>query len=265
VNVLKFSPTGEYLASGSEDGLVIIYGVNAGDVLHRIQMHSPVISLAWDLAHRCKIYCRCLCGTFYINDFNIPGSEILTGLRDAPGYSIEVSRSGQLVALAVGPEIHIATKLTSKHFTTTNILPKPDARSLENDDNEDTRIRGRCLHLINNDTKLIVTYLNHGIVCWNLTKNVKLWRITPAFRFLGYSSLSQDHQYILISHLEGGMAVYSIDKLQFVKKFHTMTNKSCNEPVAAIFLNNGRHVACGSHNGCISIWNVRSGVVLQTL
>ncbi|KAF8988645.1 hypothetical protein BDQ17DRAFT_1434932 [Cyathus striatus] len=151
INVLKFSPT------GSEDGLIAIYGVHDGEVLHRIQMHSAVISLAWDLSHQCGLYCGCQNSVFYFKDFENTGSEILTGLREAPGYAIEVSMMGMTLALAVGPEIHIA-----RHFATTNILPKPSHP--QNLSDSDDCIRGHSLHFIKNDTKLIISYLNHGIL-----------------------------------------------------------------------------------------------------
>jgi hypothetical protein len=45
-------------------------------------------------------------------------------------------------------------------YATVNILPKPAViEAIEED-----RVRARALHLIKGDTRLIVAYLNHGIV-----------------------------------------------------------------------------------------------------
>ncbi|KAF8995248.1 hypothetical protein BDQ17DRAFT_1330664 [Cyathus striatus] len=170
---------------------------------------------------------------------------------------------GTILALAVGPEIHIASKLISRHFATTNILPKPSHP--QNLSDSDDRIRGRSLHFIKNDTKLIVSYLNHGIVCWDLKESLKLWTINPTFRHIGYSSLSPDGSHILVFNLEGGMVIFSVSKLTMLRRFHYPVNQSRNEPVTTVFLNNAQHVACGLYNGTINISHVRTGTVVQTL
>ncbi|KAF8693983.1 hypothetical protein AX14_002211, partial [Amanita brunnescens Koide BX004] len=38
---------------------------------------------------------------------------------------------------------------------------------------------GRSLHFIERDKKLIVSYLNHGIFCWDVAKLSRLWQIVP--------------------------------------------------------------------------------------
>ncbi|KAF9002675.1 hypothetical protein BDQ17DRAFT_1242973 [Cyathus striatus] len=211
-------------------------------------MHSAVISLAWDLSHQCGLYCGCQNGIFYFKDFEEnTGSEILTELCEAPGYAIEVSMMGTTLALAVGPEIHIASKLISRHFMTTNILPKPShPQNLSNSDDQ---------------------------ICWDLKESLKLWTINPIFRHMsisnfvtsGYSSLSPDSSHILVSNLKGGMVIFSVSKLTMLRRFHYPVNQSRNEPVTTVFLNNARHVACGSYNGTINISHVCTRTVVQTL
>jgi WD40 repeat protein len=47
INCLAFSPSGKYLASGAQDGLLLIWDLN-GKVVHRIEVGSPVLCLSWD-------------------------------------------------------------------------------------------------------------------------------------------------------------------------------------------------------------------------
>lgn len=63
VNCLSFSPFGEYLASGREDGTIAIWDTQDGKYLHCIDVKSPVLCLAWDPVRRSRIFCGLQNGT----------------------------------------------------------------------------------------------------------------------------------------------------------------------------------------------------------
>lgn len=48
INVIAFSPAGNWLASSSEDSSLIIWKPLTGLSLHRIVFPSTILSLAWD-------------------------------------------------------------------------------------------------------------------------------------------------------------------------------------------------------------------------
>ena len=73
VNVLAFSPTGSQLASGSEDGSLIIWDPNIGTLTHRIAFHSAILSLTWDPRHSYRLFIGCSDGTLAICE----NSEVL--------------------------------------------------------------------------------------------------------------------------------------------------------------------------------------------
>src|SRR5271154_2232867 len=47
VNCLAFSLHGEYLASGGEDGLLIVWNVNTWTAKYRVAFESPVLCVSW--------------------------------------------------------------------------------------------------------------------------------------------------------------------------------------------------------------------------
>ena len=109
---------------------------------------------------------------------------IMTGIFRTPIYALAVDRATSpcRIALAAGPEIHLATPINNggkcfrlgvihgiqglhkEYFATVAILPKPTDLPAVPMKRGDVRIRGRSLHFTNNGRNLLVSYLNHGIV-----------------------------------------------------------------------------------------------------
>ena len=68
VNALAFAPTGDYLASGSNDGTLIIWDPVTGLMKNRITFRNPILSLAWDPRHLKRLYIGCEDGTLALLD-----------------------------------------------------------------------------------------------------------------------------------------------------------------------------------------------------
>ena len=47
INALAFSPDGQYLASGSDDGTLFVFEVNGWQAVHKMDGLSPVTALLW--------------------------------------------------------------------------------------------------------------------------------------------------------------------------------------------------------------------------
>ena len=68
VNVLAFSPTGSYLASGSQDGSLIIWEPITGVTKYRIVCPNAVLSLVWDPRYLNRLFVGCEHGILAVLD-----------------------------------------------------------------------------------------------------------------------------------------------------------------------------------------------------
>ena len=57
ITVLLFSPDGEYLASGSEDGIILVTATKSWEVEKRLVNVSPVTALLWDITFPMTLVC----------------------------------------------------------------------------------------------------------------------------------------------------------------------------------------------------------------
>jgi WD40 repeat protein len=75
---LAFSPDGAHLASGAEDGLLIIWDVQDGKPLYRIDLQSPVSCLSWNPHCSLTLFCGCDNGSaYYIDDLRAAVSAFI--------------------------------------------------------------------------------------------------------------------------------------------------------------------------------------------
>lgn len=74
LNCLSFSPFGEYLAGGREDGKISIWDTENGRYTHCVDVKSPVVCISWDPARRSRIFCGLQNGTVaFFDRFQVCG------------------------------------------------------------------------------------------------------------------------------------------------------------------------------------------------
>ncbi|KIK12046.1 hypothetical protein PISMIDRAFT_121635 [Pisolithus microcarpus 441] len=165
VNALTFAPNGSELASGSEDGSLIIWDSLSGKLKSRFTFTSSILSLAWGPRRSYCLYVGCLDGTLaVIEDLgsNEATNSILTSIK-APVFSPAVEEYNGDIAVALGSEIHIAQALQSGKCVTSKIFPPPKDLLLV-EEQLDKRACGRAVAFMDNRNLLVVAYLYHGIV-----------------------------------------------------------------------------------------------------
>jgi len=73
ISVLAFSPTGEYLASGSDDGTILVTATRSWEVVKKLVNVSPVTALMWDSTFPMMILCGFASGA--VLTVNVGGSD----------------------------------------------------------------------------------------------------------------------------------------------------------------------------------------------
>ena len=63
IQCLAFSEIGNYLASASEEGIVVIWKTDDGVQVSSFQLESPPSCLAWDCQRKTRLFIGCLDGT----------------------------------------------------------------------------------------------------------------------------------------------------------------------------------------------------------
>lgn len=70
INALAFSPNGEFLATGGEDGMIKIWNPQGGESIANIQVKSPILCLEWDPKRQKRLFFGCQNGTAaFVDDF----------------------------------------------------------------------------------------------------------------------------------------------------------------------------------------------------
>ncbi|KAG2094667.1 WD40-repeat-containing domain protein, partial [Suillus discolor] len=264
ISCLQFSPKGHLLASSGDDSQLIIWETSTGTNRHQITTASPVFSMIWDPRYKTRLFCGCKNGkTLLIDRFQGPDHEVLTGTA-APVYALDVDAVTGYLAIGIGSEVHVAQEISGNTFATFTILPKPADLS---DMSPNSRVHPRSVHFLKNGTRLIVSYLNHGIICWDLKTRNALWHIVLSLsrRQIGYAALSHNACYLIVSNMNISMNLYALGEKEPLQSFLQPTNTGINFPLGVSFLHWGRAVVCGSQMGSIKIWEMLSGEHLQTL
>ncbi|KIK10702.1 hypothetical protein PISMIDRAFT_124037 [Pisolithus microcarpus 441] len=274
VNALTFAPSGNELASGSEDGSLIIWDSLSGKLKSRFTFASSILSLAWGPRRSYRLYVGCLDGTLAIIEdleSNEATNSVLTGIR-APVFSLAVEGYSGDIAIALGSEVHIAQALQSGKCVTRKIFPSPKDLPLMGEQ-LDKRVRGRAVVFMDNGNLLVVAYLYHGIVCWDTSSFEQRWQINPIHSHQimyctcsGHAALSFDTKRIALTNLGDGVDIYSLGKsYPDLRIKNRPASQNQNVPVQVSWLSDGGAVVSGSSDGDVRIWATSSGELLQSL
>ncbi|EAU84045.2 hypothetical protein CC1G_06907 [Coprinopsis cinerea okayama7 len=263
VDALAFSPRLDWLASGDQKGFVKIYETVTGMERHVFEFDDPVTSLTWHPKEN-TIFVGLGSGVVaFIHDFKNLGRQVASGVKGAEVYTISFSSSGRKLGMGIGQEVHIATPTTDRGYATTTIFPQP----LEDSKTGDARIRSRGIHFIESEKQMIVSYLNHGVICWDIYTRSPIWTIAHSHvpGFIGHSHVSSDERFICINNLATGFDVYNIKSRTLVRSLQVPSHRERNVPLVSCFLRDRNVVITASHDGEARVWHVGSGMLMQKL
>ncbi|EPS99888.1 hypothetical protein FOMPIDRAFT_46431 [Fomitopsis schrenkii] len=271
INALTFSPDGSQLASGSDDRSVVVWSVTKGTLLHRLFFDSCVDCVLWHPLQEDTLVVACEDGSLrQVHGFSLVRSHLQYSINFgvvSTIYALDYHMKTGHLGAAIGTEVHVTKEITpNKYSPVTTLLPHP----AEDFDPEDARHHAVTVQFDQSGKHLIVSYLHHGIVSWDIETCQCVWRINPpeGYPALGCCAVSPNDRDIVVHNFRDGLLSYHINAFNQARARRThqfdRTPKS-NVALQVGFLHSGSAVFCGTSTGNVCIWQKRTGEFFQQL
>ena len=184
ITALRFSPDCEFLASGSDHGVLLIFSTSSWRPVKRLVDASPITTIVWHDKERYLLLCGCESGDLHF--VNLTKSLVCptytrtlvqviddpqeiaiesTSSFGGPIRSLSFSPANPTLAVAYGEDISIA-KFTFNPYGLNGdykFLPEPPSHP-QLPAGRSPQSVAMSLHFFEERNQLIVTYLNYGIV-----------------------------------------------------------------------------------------------------
>ncbi|KAG2742160.1 WD40 repeat-like protein, partial [Suillus brevipes Sb2] len=271
INTLAFSCCGRYLASGSDDKCVIIWRLDDGSVLYRLLLDSSVTVVFWHPTLKDTVIIGCedgnLCQLRHLRIDSFSRKDFDLG-ADGPVHCLEYDPYTRYFALGIGHHVYVAQDSAASGLGVSFKLPQPPEEFTgDNDQPKPVRARGLHFHPKGTTSMLIVSYLHHGVIAWDMQRMTCLWRIWPRDApLIGSSASCTEMKALVVQTMHKGLFMYLIGGNRPSRGF-TVPGK-LNEkgrPLQVRFLEGGSKVICGSNVGEVRMWDTSSGEVFQNL
>ncbi|KAG2090302.1 WD40-repeat-containing domain protein [Suillus cothurnatus] len=270
INSLAFSRCGRYLASGSDDKCVIIWRLDDGSILYRLLLDSSVTVVFWHPTLRDTVIIGCedgnLCQLRHLRIDDFSRKDFDLG-ADGPVHCLEYDTDTGCFALGIGHHVYVAHESReSSGLGVSFKVPQP-SEELTGDNPKPVRARGLHFHKKGTTSMLIVSYLHHGVIAWDVQRMTCLWRIWPRDApLIGSSAVSPEIKALIVQTMHKGLFMYLIGGSRPSRGFIVpgRPNEKCR-PLQVRFLEGGSKVICGSNTGEVRMWDTSSGEVFQNL
>ncbi|KAA1479134.1 WD40 repeat-like protein [Dentipellis sp. KUC8613] len=266
ISCLEFSPSGGYLLVGGDNGELRVFETSTGAVVYNTSVEDGIMTAMWHPAAKRDFFFGTTQGAFLVKNFE--GHPVFSGLRGQV-YALAFNKNQGFLAVGISEEVHITKRLANlPGYSTAVILSSPPAEKLHAPALVDDRVRAKSLHFTRKGRQLIVSYLAHGVVCWDTKTGDILWRIVPSHesQLIGYTALSPNCRYMLLSNLTDGMDLYEVGKSHIARSFKNAgVDQDNNLPLMPRFLHGGSSVACGTSDGQVKVWKTMSGKHVEDL
>ncbi|KAI0323557.1 WD40 repeat-like protein [Cubamyces sp. BRFM 1775] len=265
VNTLAFSPNGLYLASGGDDYALIIWNVLQGRLL-------AVDVVIWHPVHPDTVIVGCANGTLQqVQNFSLLHSEqhdIHLGARSTV-HCLDYDTTSSRLAIGMGEEVHITREITPNRYSGDVVLPAPpEHENIEH--SPDQRLRAITVRFHDDGAALVVSYLAHGIICWDTSTCEKKWQIImPSTKpNIGGSAISPDSRSIVVYNLVDGLDLYTLGaqrKTQPKMTYKFDAPPSSRHRLQVEYIHDGHGIVCGTTTGKICVWESVTGELSQHL
>ncbi|KAI0710952.1 hypothetical protein C8Q76DRAFT_576643, partial [Earliella scabrosa] len=119
-----------------------------------------------------------------------------------------------------------------------------------------------ALHYVEQGRAIIVSYIYHGIICWDAAAASIRWKAELEHP-IGRTALSSDGNYLIAYNLSNGFTCYRID--QFALECVYKVRPEPGVLLPSLFLDGSKALLFGQTEGNILIVNREDGSTMQTL
>ncbi|KAJ7828888.1 WD40-repeat-containing domain protein [Mycena leptocephala] len=244
INILVFSKDGRFLASGSDDGYILIFDTKDWTEFRKYRTAFAVRAIVW-----------------HPDDGNI----ISAGLKEGIINTIQVksnkkwehSSHGKLVAVGFDNQVLVAKQSSIATWSSQKYVPKP----ADFNGQEDIT---RSVHFHTEEKLLLVIYLYNGILAYDTEElGIRRWHIDTQ-GLCGDSALSATSRLLVTTNLFDGIDWYDTVNKRHSSKTLQAISPAANVPLPVIFLGTNI-IAVGSATGKVSIFKAGNPEMLQVL
>ncbi|KAH7918998.1 WD40 repeat-like protein [Leucogyrophana mollusca] len=271
INCLRFSEDGAFLASGGDDGFILIWSLRDASLAQSIHpQQGPVVSLRWLNGPKKVDGSYLICGGadgtvqlwFRPNDKDLFRFVYMYTVFDGPIEDVVVNDAqGVIAVVGLGRLVLFSVRLDQQSplavISAEPAMSDPPRRAL-----------ARSAHFFNDGQRIMVCYLDSkDILAWQISPWKFLWRHKLMSR-IGSSSWCEDSKTLLVWNLVDGMDVYQFtdcptDRFTLVRKLRVKirinhTNQVDMDSYGKLAIN-------GSDNGEVFLWDMESGEQVQVL
>ncbi|KIK15252.1 hypothetical protein PISMIDRAFT_16654 [Pisolithus microcarpus 441] len=254
IDSLSFSRDGYFLASGSMDGNVAISRGEDGTLLHLIRCRTPVLSLKWVRGRTHELWCGLGNGKekLEVSCFTV---------HEYPIEHLAFDCTGTYLATSAHAELKVFRHIASDRLQFLSTIPPP--RTVTIAPNQSTIITSvHWLHKGRDANCLVVTYLHHGIICWDPFSATYHWTM-PLGTLIGHADLHPDETRIAVMNQHNGVDIWQVPAAILDCSLPLPARKGVLLPV--LWIDNGVRILTGSDVGEVRVWNPTTGKSLHPL
>ncbi|KAJ3553637.1 hypothetical protein NM688_g3502 [Phlebia brevispora] len=259
VNSLAFSPDCSYLAIGDDTGRTMVVDVLNFSKILEITWASPVTAVLWHPYDCYLLFIGHYDGRLIGHRFDVEDSKSspVRGIdvcRDPKGPIDGLDYFGDNDRLALIARDKVALcqwssdlRSVDEVFPPLRYFPSPPASS-----KLASEVSPRNVHFFHMGESLLVSYLNHGIVCFDVASQTMTWSL-PLRTQIGRSALSPDEGTVMISNLAGGIDMFDVRTRMHIDTLSLPSPEERNVPLPLLFIHEGEDMLFGSATGDVQI------------
>ncbi|THH26347.1 hypothetical protein EUX98_g7841 [Antrodiella citrinella] len=265
INCIQFSPTHRYFAVGSDEGYTRIYKTDSGDCLVELLGVNTVTALFWHPSQDDQLLKFFIgYGDGSVAVYFVDPVRIERELRTVSSESVQIDFDAEgpvedfafnptslYLSVIIGTQVFMCLSLNNEAshdpaLITTNPRAMADPPSLHDYKTDTPRSnppQPRNVHFAIKSNNLIVSYLEHGVVCWDgKGKNI-----------VRQIAIETHERHIVVHNLLSGFDQYDLRTGERLATHLVNTPPECNIGLPVLFIHKDADLLFGDIRGEVTI------------